>query len=69
MTLCTSKFNRLWIKDLQKLINGGVRYTPTVHSGMLNPILGVVVQFCTTRRIFNFTHRKYFSRASIIYDF
>ena len=36
MTLCTSKFNRLWIKDLQKLINGGVRYTPTVHSAMLN---------------------------------
>ena len=29
----------------------------------------VVVQFCTTPRIFNFTHRKYFSRASMICNF
>ena len=28
-----------------------------------------VVQFCTTRCIFNFTHRKYFSRASTICEF
>ena len=33
------------------------------------PIPGVVVQFCTTRRIFNFTHRNFFSGATIICDF
>ena len=30
---------------------------------------GGVVQNCTTRRIFNFTHRNFFSGATIICDF
>ena len=32
----------------------------------LNLFLILSLQFCTTRHIFNFTHRKFFSRDSII---
>ena len=52
---------------LRWLLNHGIMVCKYILS--LKPILGGVVQFCTTRRIFKFTHRKYFSRASIICDY